>query len=478
MSLRRYPNRVLVATTAASLLLLATSTGVAVYLNVEQARTAEVLGENIGSRRAAADLAETISDLIALHDRGATSVEALHERVAAHLAEIDRFADKPQERALADRLSGSFADYLELWRRGQVPAAVECLKTRTLPACLRLREFNAGQIESSERDLRRALAWMAWGFAAVGLLGSVAGLVLGYGLARGLRREVDSLLVRVQLATDLLGQELATVRVEQAGASVRDGVEDLVGQVERTVGRLQEREREVRRAERLAAVGQLAAGVAHEIRNPLTAVQLLIQTARKDPSAGALTEDDLTLIDAELGRVEQSLRTFLDYARPPKLERVSCVLSGVARDALALVQPRATLQGVKLRFGPTSVPITLDADPEQLRQVILNLLLNALDAMPVGGTLEMAVISTGDGGVELIVADSGPGIPSTVLPRLFEPFVTGKETGLGLGLVVSRRIVQDHGGTIRGFNRPEGGACFVVRLPPRDLGVSNLQFRG
>lgn len=469
MSLRTYPGRLLVVSAMSSLLLLGSSGVVATYLYLQQARTADILGENIGSRRAAANLEETLLDLQALHDKNAADVDALHERVAAHLSDILLFADKQDERDLAAAVARNFTTYRTLWdARNLFPIAGVLARTRlqaeTLPDCKQLREYNSRQIDVSEQEHRRALRWMIFGLFAVGLLGSVAGLVLGYGLARGLRRAVNSLFVRIQGASDLLGQELATVQVERDGSQGDDDVTELVAKVERAVEKLQDREREVRRAERLAAVGQLAAGVAHEIRNPLTSVQLLVQTARRDPAAGGLDNDDLALIDGELGRIEQSLRSFLDYARPRKPEQGVCVLSAVVRDALGLVRAKAEQQGVCIRFSPTDVPITLTADAEQLRQVVLNLLLNALDAMPVGGTLDAAV-RPAEGALELIVTDTGPGISAAVLPRLFEPFATSKETGLGLGLVVSQRIVEDHGGTIRGFNRPEGGACFAVWLP-------------
>ena len=104
-------------------------------------------------------------------------------------------------------------------------------------------------------------------------------------------------------------------------------------------------------------------------------------------------------------------------------------------------------------------------DGEQLRQVLVNLGLNALDAMPGGGTLTIAVEANRSGPIEIEVADTGPGVPKAILPRLFEPFVSSKETGLGLGLAISKRIVEDHGGTIGAANRAGGGAVFVVTLP-------------
>jgi two-component system sensor histidine kinase HydH len=425
-----------------------------------------VLNENIGSRRAAADLRETLTDLVALHKRGVTDLEPLHERVQTHLGEIEKLADKSAEKALAERVRDSFGVYLALWRaRTDSPdAAAQHLTAHTIPACERLRDFNALEIEKSESDHRATLRRLTWGFVAVGVLGSGAGLLLGYGLARGLRRAMDSLLIRIQGASGILGQELATVEWQRDGRPVSDGMDGLANRVEQVVRQLQQRERDMRRAERLAAVGQLAAGMAHEIRNPLTSVQLLVQLARRDPSGGALTDDDLALIDNELGRIEQSLRTLLDYARPPKLERVTCDLAAVVEGALKLVRGRAGQQNVEVRFVPPKEAVALSADPAQLRQVLVNLILNALDAMPTGGTLDLVANRAGPDAT-LAVSDTGVGIAAEMLPRLFEPFATGKETGVGLGLVVSKRIVEDHGGELRGFNRPRGGATFFVTLP-------------
>jgi two-component system sensor histidine kinase HydH len=324
--------------------------------------------------------------------------------------------------------------------------------------------FNSQEEEESERQHRRSLRRMTWGLALVGGLGSIAGLLFGYGLARSMRRTIHQFLLRVQGASDLLGQEVAAVGWQRGSAPLDDTPDHFLRRVEQVVGRLQQQEREVRRAERLASVGQLAAGVAHEIRNPLTSAILLLQTSRKDPTCGGLTDDDLTLVEQELHRIEQSLQTFLDFARPPRIERVDCDAAAIATDTAALVRGRAEQQRVTLELKLPPAPCRLPADAGQLRQVVLNLVLNALDAMPHGGTVTLAVRADGDD-AEIRVTDSGPGIPAEVLPRLFEPFATGKETGLGLGLLMSKRIVEEHGGTIVGRNRPGGGAEFVVRLP-------------
>lgn len=467
MSIQSYPRRVQTVAIAASLLLAVLCGTVAITLVRELSRTATALGEDIDSRGAATNLEASLNALAALHEHRTANVEPLLDQIRSDLAEIHRLADKPEEIALVQRVTGDFNDYLRK-RELREPDAVlaQLLRERAVPAATSLREYNGRELGRSQESHRRALTQIIWGLAVVGALGSVAGLVLGYGLARGLRRTIHQFLVRVQGASDRLGQEVPTVEWQRYGEPMQDGGDELIRRVEQVVQKLQQRGVEVRRAERFAAVGQLAAGMAHEIRNPLTSAILLLETSRRDPSAGPLTDYDLNLIEAELQRIERSLQSFLDYARPPKIERTVMDAGSVIADALALVRGRCEQQRVRVTFRQPSPPVTLSADREQVRQVVLNLVLNALDAMPKGG--EITVTLGRDPSrhiVEFSVSDTGAGISPEILPRLFEPFASGKQTGLGLGLVVARRIVEEHGGTIQGVNQPQAGARFTVQLP-------------
>jgi len=472
MALRTYPQRILLTSAGTSALVLAGAVAFAIYLSGLQSQTEFVLNENIGSRRAAADLIKTLEKLIELHRRhtDASAIGPLHVEVRKNIAEIEGFADKQEERFAAARIKDAFNTYEQDWKTAPAgPAASERqakLLGDMMPVCVDLREFNARQIEESEQPLQNSLRRMTWGLAVIAGLTSIAGIVLGFGLARGLRRTIHQILIRVQGATELLNQELPAVDwTPTTGDPSSDDAYRLVHQVEQVVQKLQQRDREVRRAERLAAVGQLAAGVAHEIRNPLTSIKLLIQTSRRDPAAGGLSTEDLELIEQEIQRLERSVQTFLDYARPPKLRRSPCDLVALIRRTLSLVRGRAEAQRVELQFAEPPAPIVLDVDSEQLHQVLVNLVLNALDAMPNGGRLEIAAALYSPKGIEIIVSDTGPGVAPELRSRLFEPFATAKETGLGLGLVVSRRIVEDHGGTISEEGGASSGARFAIRLP-------------
>jgi signal transduction histidine kinase len=493
---RDYQLRMVAPTVLTSLLLVAVCSVVSVYLYSQQTGTAEELTENLGSRQAASNLEETLQDLAAYLRKGDEHVEPLNEKIESSLAEIRRFADKPQEKALAKELQDSYGRYAASWQAGgpsstRTAAAQEIVDGQMLPLCRQLRTFNAEQVNMSRQAHERTLRAMAWGLAVVSAAGALAGLVLGYGVARGLRRSIHRLRVRVQDAADKLGRDLPAV--EMTGESLEDldaHMQDVVRQVEDVVQTLQQREREVLRAEQLAAVGRLAAGVAHEIRNPLTSIKMLIQTVREEGERGVpanwiagslpaadtsarradaaplvLPIEDLHVIEREVRRIERSLQSFLDFARPPQLVREPIDLGEVPEEVISLVRPRAAKQGVQVRFERPDVPVTAEADADQLRQVVLNLVLNALDAMPGGGALLVRLLPPENGRVELSVTDAGPGIAADILPRLFQPFASNKETGIGLGLSVSKRIVEGHGGTLRAQNRPEGGACFVVRLP-------------
>jgi two-component system sensor histidine kinase HydH len=163
--------------------------------------------------------------------------------------------------------------------------------------------------------------------------------------------------------------------------------------------------------------------------------------------------------------MERTLQTFLDFARPPQPDRRPLDLSDVVGRVFAVVKGRAKKQRVDLRLLRPGAPVRVEADQDQLQQLLLNLVLNALDAMPGGGAVEVELRPPRDGHAELYVRDSGPGIAPDVLPKVFETFVSSKETGVGLGLPVSRRIAEDHGGSLSAYNLPGGGACFLLRLP-------------
>jgi signal transduction histidine kinase len=462
-----------------SCLMLLVCVVAAVYLYQQQAASQTVHGVNVGSAEVGNELKSDLTTLVEKLREGEKDVDRLHEQIKDRLDKARGLADTKQEKDLIARLDTSLQHYFDLWQqRGANPAGMEkaikaarhVLEREALPVCHELQEINVAQIRETETALRSTVQWVIAGLIGVCTLGSLAGLLLGYGVARALRRSIHHLSIRVQDAANKLGQDLPPVALTEDGDLMRlhGQMQAVVHEIEEVVSKLQQREREVLRAEQLAAVGQLAAGVAHELRNPLTSIKMLVQASREEAAARGLEGEDLHVIELEIRRMERTLQTFLDFARPPKPACRRLDLASAVQRTLALVGGRARKQQVAVTFRPPQTPVLVEADEEQLQQLLVNLTLNALDVMPRGGGLEIEIRpprGTERGRVEVCVRDTGPGIAAEVLPRLFQPFVSGKETGLGLGLVTSRRIAESHGGSLEGHNQPGGGACFVLRLP-------------
>jgi signal transduction histidine kinase len=238
----------------------------------------------------------------------------------------------------------------------------------------------------------------------------------------------------------------------------------LAGALQRISLMQPKQDQKMRRAEQMMAIGQVAAGVAHELRNPLTSIKGLVQVNLREAKRQGLPADDLAVIEHEIRRMERTLQTFLDFARPPQPNRQALLLEEIVFRVFALVSGRARKQSVALEHQ-LQPGVWVLADADQIQQLLLNLVLNALDALPGGGTIAVEVSQDDDQHVELSVRDTGPGIAPHILPKVFETFVSSKETGVGLGLPVSQRIAVDHGGTLSAYNSPGGGACFVLRLP-------------
>jgi two-component system sensor histidine kinase HydH len=332
-------------------------------------------------------------------------------------------------------------------------------------------DINEIELAASNAGNERVADRTALGLLLLGVCGPVSGLLAGYGISRAISRSLVRLSVPIRDAAGKLNEIVGPITL-----SARWSLDDLEGVlrtiVERigaVIDRLQQSEREARRAEHLAAVGQMAAGIAHELRNPLMPIKILVQSAAERRPSPGLDGRDLTVLEQEISRLERSIQTFLDFARPPRLEKSTFEVREVIEQIVKLLEARAERQGVQIDCRSPGEPLRIQADIGQFRQVVLNLLLNALDAIHHGGTIRLELRKEEQDRsrsfLVLRVADSGGGLPAELGQQIFEPFVSTKETGLGLGLSICKRIVEDHEGEIEAANRPEGGAVFTVRLP-------------
>lgn len=352
--------------------------------------------------------------------------------------------------------------------------------------------------ETNTRNLEAARQLM-YGFLLLGVCGGLAGILTGLGVGRALGNSMIQLSVSIRDAAVKLSDARGVITLTRHSdlQGLRTGVQSLAEDISHVVQQLQQRERELMQSERLGQLGQLAAGMAHELRNPLMPMKMLVEAALEQPQGGGLKGRSLEVIREEISRLESSIQSFLDFARPPRPEKTEQDLVKVIDDSLLLLKARAEKQGVEMLFVRQPEVIRCIVDKGQFCQLLLNLLLNSLDALPAGGQIGVELslfhrmekskadalgqetdsqvesprrlIKLGTGQsvdwIQLRVSDNGPGLEPEIAERIFEPFATTKETGMGLGLATCKRIVLAHGGRIDVSNREQGGTEFSIQLP-------------
>lgn len=225
-----------------------------------------------------------------------------------------------------------------------------------------------------------------------------------------------------------------------------------------------ERFRRMIRADRLATIGELAAGAAHEIRNPLTAIKSSLQyLAEKNPQE---TEKKLLNVALqETDRIDEILSALLSFSRPSEIKKEPYDLLGALEESLALLSFQARAAGVEVETKFPVGPVTLNGDKSQVKQLFLNIFLNAIQAMPGGGRLSSEVALPGHGRALVRVTDTGAGIPEEIMDKIYDPFFTTKKGGTGLGLSICYSIVKSHGGEIEMRSRVGEGTTVLVTLP-------------
>jgi two-component system, NtrC family, sensor histidine kinase HydH len=243
----------------------------------------------------------------------------------------------------------------------------------------------------------------------------------------------------------------------------RAELQETAEKLRRVYQELQETSEQVKRADRLSVVGQLAAGLAHEIRNPLASIDGAAEVLDGTPESDDVRREIIGIIRKECFRLNRLLSSLLLFARPSPPERKAVDIGVVLDSTVDLLSHSAGREiRLKTEVDRPLPPVLLDR--EQITQVFLNLALNAAQAMPEGGDIVLSAREA-DGGVLVRVRDEGPGIPQQHLDRIFDPFFTTKETGTGLGLSVAHQIVTQHAGTIRVVRNADRGMTFEVFLP-------------
>ncbi|MFZ5571553.1 MAG: sensor histidine kinase [Thermodesulfobacteriota bacterium] len=254
--------------------------------------------------------------------------------------------------------------------------------------------------------------------------------------------------------------------------AVKNRLDHLVENIGQTRAKLVESQTHLIQSEKLAMVGKLAAGVAHSVRNPLTSVKMRLFTLERSLRLTPTQKEDLDVISEEIRHIDTILRNFLEYSRPPKLKMHPASPSDVVDMTLQLLRHRFDSYRTEVQVKRIGRLPEISIDTDQLKEVLVNLLVNACEAMGEGGMIQI-VEETGLrenlGAVALIqIHDNGPGIPETLQEKVFQPFFSSKEEGSGLGLSIAKRIIEEHGGEIDVRPGEGAGATFVIALPMKE----------
>jgi signal transduction histidine kinase len=221
--------------------------------------------------------------------------------------------------------------------------------------------------------------------------------------------------------------------------------------------------------EKFALVGKLAAGVAHSIRNPLTSVKMRLFSMERSLELTATQQEDFQVISEEIRHIDTIVGNFLEFSRPPKLTMQAISPSEVVDNALQLLRHRLESFNVTVALKRQKPLPLVSADPEQLKEVLVNLLVNACEAMPHGGAVVITERESTDknssASAMVEISDNGPGIPQNLQIKVFQPFFSTKEEGTGLGLAIAGRIVNEHGGRLDLRSREGKGTTFIIHLP-------------
>jgi signal transduction histidine kinase len=471
------------------LLLFGTCLASAWYINRLQSNMARILADNVASLQAAQELEISVRQLrfhgflylIDQRPERLGRIEEDHRNFERALLSARQASDRPEERMCVQEIETGYRQYHDELAQivnqvgsGRRPANLGQLADshpilHVVAPCKKLLDHNNVAMEKAAQENNRLGREVRGGVLFIGLVGPVGGLVAGYGIARALSRSIYQLSVRVRDVARRLDQNVASVNIVADGdiRNLDHQLQHVLAKVEEVGERLQQHQRDMLRAEQLAAVGQLAASVAHEVRNPLTSVKMLVEAALRPKNQKALTPDDLRIIHGEITRLERTVQNFLDFARLPTPRLAGCDIRDIVTEALKLIEARARQQGVTLTADLPGYSVCAHVDREQLRTVFVNLFLNALDAMPQSGRLSVRLDNGTSKDIRVVVEDTGPGIAAELGDRLFTPFTSTKPTGTGLGLSLSRRIVEEHGGSLSATNLAKGGASFTVSLPDR-----------
>jgi signal transduction histidine kinase len=333
----------------------------------------------------------------------------------------------------------------------------ECLQYKVI------HEYAIARVRTEGKARAKFINAFALGaMPVVGMLG----VLLAYILIKQILQPIRRLAQETSPANP--GTPVAADEVKALSSRVYSLIEDM----DQAQSELEQTQEHLLQSGKWAMVGKLAAGVAHSIRNPLTSVKMRLFSMERTLKLTVPQREDFEVISEEIRHIDTIVRNFLEFSRPPKLKMQEISPSDVVDNALVLLRYRLESYGVEVKLLRERPLPKIWCDPDQLKELLANLLINACEVMVNGGRItvqeEVATVSGLGPAAEIRLSDNGPGIPESIQEKVFQPFFSTKEEGTGLGLAIATRIIEDHGGRLALASREGEGTTFIITLPLKE----------
>jgi len=336
--------------------------------------------------------------------------------------------------------------------------------------CEQYKEIQKKSIARARKDAQVRTRYIRTAALIAIQVAAMMGILLAYILLKQILEPIR----RLTMAT---GPDDSQTPISNEVRVLSNRVHSLIEDVDQTQNKLARSQEHLVQSEKWALTGKLAAGVAHSIRNPLTSVKIRLFSMGRILDLSPAQKEDLEVISEEIRHIESIVRSFLEFSRPPKLTMQKVSPSEVVDTSLRLLRHRLESNGVQIELIREKPLAEIWADPDQLKEVLVNLLVNACEVMVKGGKIRILEQEEGRGSlgrfVTITVSDNGPGIPESIQENIFQPFFSTKEEGTGLGLSIASRIVEKHGGSISLHSQEGEGTTFVITLPCEEKRVTD-----
>jgi len=396
------------------------------------------------------------------------------------LIEALRMADSETEREALFRVKAEYTRYITLkdrviayYKEGNretgtvLHRQVRELFFKVMELCETYKDLHKERIMQINSDSKtQAANFRIIAAAAIGisfLLAVLLAFVMG-----------SQILGPVRRLTAEVGREGGISATDDEVKALSHGVRDLIHDVDQTQSELQKSRESLLQAEKMALVGKLAAGMAHSVRNPFTSVKMRLFSLNRSLKLTDSQKEDFDVISEEIRHIDTIVQNFLEFSRPPKLKVQRISPSVVVDQVLKLLKHRLNSYDVEVILKRERDLAEIDADPEQLKEVLVNLIVNACEAMENGGSiviLEQEAMHPSKERMAVIrVSDNGPGVPESIRDKVLQPFFTTKEDGTGLGLSIAARIIAEHHGRMDIESNQGRGAAFIISLPLKEPG--------